>query len=92
MLLAWLRSLPARKKAHRAARRAASRMESHEPILGSAMRADEPSRFVVSVFIGQREPYEHRLPPWRKCLVFGVDKVTFEARLELGEKYRPVIR
>jgi hypothetical protein len=88
-----------RLRARAAAREAATRLcrtvLPDEPILGSAICADEPGRYVVRVFCGHRpaSAETYLLPPWRVCLVFAVAKDTYSAaQLADDEKYRPTIR
>ena len=64
----------------------------HEPIYASVVCADEPSRFVIRVFCGERPTSEEKLPPWSSCVVIAVDKLTFVAeRVVDDEPYRPII-
>lgn len=65
-----------------------------EPIFGTVVCADEPDRYVVRVFCGNRrfEPEYLRMPSWRECLIFAVMKNNFSVeQIENGE-YQPVIR
>lgn len=64
-----------------------------EPVHGSWIGANEPARFVVRVFYGQRPLTYEKLPPWRGCLIVAVDKTTLAAApIENDEPYRPVLR
>lgn len=69
-----------------------------EPLLGSWICANEPGRFVVRVFYGQREwtsEVATMMPPWRDCLIVAVDKASLHAVPVEGEDaapYQPVLR
>ena len=85
----------ARAMAKEAASRACHTLLPGEPILGATICADEPGRYVVRVFCGNRpaSPEVYRLPPWRECLIFAVMKDTYSAeQIRADEKYRPMIR
>ena len=84
----------ARASAREAASQACHALRPGEPILGSCICADEPNRYVVRVYCGNRPDFEiHRLPPWRECLIFAVMKDTSSAEQIMNdEKYRPIIR
>ena len=89
-MLAIFQGLHARK----AAEKLCSALHPNEVFQGSAVCVNEPGRFVVRVFYGQREmSTPAMLPPWRECLIVAVDKKTFIAEpVEDGEAYRPVLR
>lgn len=87
--------LCARALAREAATRLCRAALPGEPILGSVICADEPGRYVVRVFCGNRpaSPDTYMSPPWRECLIFAVTKDTYSAaRLTDDEEYRPTIR
>lgn len=66
-----------------------------EQIRRTSICADEPSRYVVRVFCGDRptSPELLKLPPWRECLIFAVMKNSYAAeRVTDDEKYRPTLR
>lgn len=81
--------------ARRMARESCRALLPEEPILGASVCADEPGRYVVRVFCGNRpvSVETYRLPPWRECLIFAVAKDTHAVQqLTDNEKYYPVIR
>jgi hypothetical protein len=85
----------ARALARRMARQSCRALLPQEPILGTSVCADEPDRYVVRGFCGNRttSTENYRLPPWRECLIFAVTKDTYDVeRLIDNEKYYPVIR
>lgn len=85
----------ARARAREAASEACRLLLPDEPILGSAICAEEPGFYVVRVFCGDRplSPDLAKLPPWKLCVIFAVSKDTFSAeRIIEDEKYRPTIR
>ena len=65
-----------------------------DSILGAIVCADEPDRYVVRVFCGERrfEPEYPRLPPWRECLIFAVTKDKFSVEPIMSREYQPTIR
>ncbi len=87
----FLLSLPERRRALAAAEAACRARCPAEPILGSVVCANEDSRYVVRVFAGRRDvdPLYYRMPPWRHCFVFGVDKQSGAADVEEDPKYWP---
>jgi hypothetical protein len=87
--------LRARAIAREAARLACHDLLPGEAIMSASVCADEPSRYVVRVFCGERpaSAEARMLPPWRECLIFAVTKNTYvAARVTDDEKYRPTIR
>lgn len=64
-----------------------------EIIHGTWICANEPTRFVVRVFCGQRERTGEKLPPWQNCSVIAVDKRTLIAAPVADDApYRPILR
>lgn len=86
----FLRGLRARRLAEQLCRT----LYPNEPLHGSWVCSNEPSRFVVRVFSGQRPPTGD-IPwvPWAKCVIVAVDKNTWDAEeLIDAEAYRPILR
>ena len=83
-------------RARRIAETLCQSLYAGEVFQGSYLIADEPTRYVVRVFIGQREweSVPETLPPWRVCVIVGVDKTTFVAAqiVDGEEAYRPILR
>ena len=80
-------------KARRVAEQFCQQSHPDEPLHGSWICANEPTRFVVRVFVGQREFTGTMLPPWRVCLIVAVDKTTLAAEIITDDAlYRPVLR
>jgi hypothetical protein len=78
--------------AQRVAREACARLMPNEPILGTALCANEPDRYVVRVFCGKRDPYVERLPPWTDCKVFVVPNNGGPIQQVDDAKYCPTLR
>jgi hypothetical protein len=84
----------ARGRARELAQESCRRLRPGEPILGTWLCANEPERYVVRVFLGERtgDPVKG-LPRWRECLIFAVNKDCTVAELvNNDERYRPVVR
>jgi hypothetical protein len=85
----------AREKARDVAVRACEKHLPGEPIRGAVICADEPDRYVIRVFYGNRDrsPETFRLPPWRGCLIVAVEKTTYvDEVIDDDKRYRPTIR
>ncbi|MCL2310276.1 MAG: hypothetical protein FWC42_08415 [Proteobacteria bacterium] len=84
----------AQKHARSLAEELCRRLRPNEPILGTALCADEDERYIVRVFCGKRtEEPASTLPPWRECLIVAVTKDNMVAELTKdGGPYQPVIR
>ena len=69
-------------------------MHPDEPIFGVVVCADEPERYVVRVFCGERryEPMYYRMPLWRECLIFAVLKNQFLVEQITSGEYEPTMR
>ena len=68
-------------------------MVGDEPITGAYVCADESDRFVVLVFWGKRDDDKNwKLPTWRECWIFAVEKETAVVKRIHDEIYKPVIR
>ena len=87
-----IREFRGRFTAQRLAREECQRLLPNEPVMGSALCANEPTRYVVRVFCGERAPNVERLPSWKECRVFAVPKGSGPIRQVDDEKYRPTIR
>lgn len=91
--ISWLGNIRRGAEARRAAERLCAALFPGEPRHGSWVCADEPERFVVRVFCGDRAGSPARLPPWRECVVVAVDKATLTAeRVADDGPYRPLPR
>jgi hypothetical protein len=86
--------LRARKKAREVAIGACRKLLPDEPVCGAGICADEPDRYVVRVFYGNRyvSPTTSRLPPWRGYLIVAVRKDTYVDEVINDERYCPTIR
>jgi hypothetical protein len=86
----------AAKKATEIAIQACKKHFPDEPIIGAGVRDEEPGRYVVIVFYGNRvwSSENYRAPPWRDYLVVTVWKNTDtdEVIADDQERYRPVVR
>ena len=82
-------------RARRQAERLCGRLYADDPVQSSWVYANEPTRFVVRVFCGHRDPPPSLFPrlPWRRCVIVAVDKAT-EATEEIvdDKRYRPILR
>jgi hypothetical protein len=66
-----------------------------EPVLGASICSDEPDRYVVRVFYGNRDASSiaSKLPPWRAYLIVAVRKDAYAGEvIDDDGRYRPVIR
>jgi hypothetical protein len=85
--------LRARKKAGEVAVLACKKRFPDELIRGAVTCADEPGRYVVRVFYGNRPIAPVMQPPWRGCLIVAVRKDTYADEVIVDdEQYRPAIR
>jgi hypothetical protein len=92
-LWSLIASIPARARAQRSAEEECRRRRPAESIFGSAVCADEGTRYVVRVFVGRRDKSPtFLLPPWRECLVFAVPKGGEAPVLEDDPRYQPKLR
>jgi hypothetical protein len=64
-----------------------------DPVMGAAVCADEPTRYVVRVFCGVRDdPVVRMLPPWKHCFIFSVSKNDNAVQKIDDGRYRPILR
>ncbi len=85
----------ARSQAQKVARELSCSLFPEESILGTAICADEPDRYIVRVFCGNRTFSDemYRLPPWKECLIFAVTKNTYAVeQITDNRRYDPIIR
>lgn len=71
------------------------RLYAGDPVRSSSVCADEPTRFVVRVFCGYRDPPRDLRPQitWARCIIVAVDKNTRIAEQIVDDKrYRPMLR
>ena len=82
-------------RARRLAEQLCRELYPGEPLQGSWICANEPTRFVVRVFCGHEvrtTPY-FMLPPWKICVIVAVHKTTLAAEQIIDDTpYHPILR
>ncbi len=92
-MLRWLAQFPKRKRACEAAVELVQNGRAGERIHGSVVVDEDARRYVVRVFIGERENREAAmLPPWRECVIVAVYVNGDPAKIIDEPRYRPTLR
>ena len=92
-MLRWLARFPQRRRAREAAIELVRSARPGERVRGAVVVDEDAERYVVRVFIGDRENREAAmLPPWRECLIVAVPVNGGDPEIVDEPRYRPTLR